>query len=457
MAGIFALSIDPKTYKGNFLEDLFWGTFYQQHLGEQYGGLSTRKGLEIKIQTHRGLFRHTFQNNLAGLEGKEGIGYCGYTREPFFVDSKIGQLSACFSGNIINRQELVDEFKSFGHIFERGGDDIEIIVKLIAQGTDVVDGIRRMTKKIKGAFSLLILTKEGIYAVRCPSAHWPLVIGQKRGAVAVASESGGFNNFGFKLVRDLKPGEIILLKNGRFEKKDIIFGKVQVCSFVWVYTAFPNGVFEGIPASLVRKRLGAALARRDIENGFIPDIVAPVPDSGRSHALGYHQEFCRQIMAGKIKRIPLLEEVLLKSPYAGRSFTPQEEEVRRLEARIKILTSGEVYTNKVLVVTDDSIVRGTQISENLVPKIELIGFKEIHFRISNPELRSYCPYGKTTRRGELFAARMPSKEERIRFLSSKAKNKNIVRSLEYNTVEELAEAIGLPRKDLCVDCDLPAK
>ncbi len=458
MAGLFALSIDLTAYQGKFLDDLFWETFYRQHLGEQYGGLSTWDGKKIKIQTHRGLFRNAFQNNLTDLKGTEGIGYCGHTREPLFVYSKIGEMSVCFSGNIINRQELVDEFKNFGHTFERGGDDIEIIVKLIAQGVDIIYGIKRMAEKIKGAFALLILTKEGIYAVRCPTGHWPLVIGEKKGAVVVSSESGGFKNFGFKLVRDIKPGEIVLLKKGKLETKGTISGeKVQICSFIWVYTAFPNGVFEGVPASLVRKRLGAALARRDIERGFIPDIVTPVPDSGRFHAVGYHQEFCRQMMEGKIRKIPLYDEVLLKWPYTGRSFTPQEEKERKLEARIKLLVSGEDYTGKVLVINDDSIVRGTQTSENLVPKAESLGVKEIHFRISNPELHSYCPYGKTTKRGELFAAKIPSKEERTEFLGSKAGNKQIVKSLEYNTVEDLVEAIGLPREQLCVDCDMLEK
>jgi len=457
MAGLFGLSIDPTTYKDNFLEDLFWETFYRQHLGEQYGGLSTHKeGQKIKIQTHRGLFRHTFQNNLAGLEGTEGIGYCGHTREPFLIGSKIGEMSICFSGNIINLSELVDEFENFGHIFERCGDDIEIIAKLIAQGVDVIDGIKRMVERIKGAFALLVLTKEGIYAARCPTGHWSLVIGEKKGAVAVSSESGGFKNFGFKLVRDLKPGEIVLLKDGHLIEKGIIPAeRIQECSFYGVYTSFANAIVHGVPASLIRKRLGAALARQDIERGFIPNIVAPVPDSGRFHAIGYHQEFCRQMMEGKIRKVPLYDEVLLKWPYAGRSFTPQEEDKRKLEAHIKLLISGEDYTGKVLVINDDSIVRATQTSENLVPKVESLGVKEIHFRISNPELHSYCPYGKTTKRGELFAAEIPSKEERIKFLGSKAGNKQIVKSLEYNTIGDLVEAIGLPQEQLCVECDLP--
>ncbi|MDP2910181.1 MAG: hypothetical protein Q8N58_00100, partial [bacterium] len=232
--------------------------------------------------------------------------------------------------------------------------------------------------------------------------------------------------------------------------------QTQICSFIWVYTAFPNGVFNGIPASLVRKRLGALLAQRDIKNGFIADRVAPVPYSGGSHAIGYHNEFCRQIIAGKIARLPFYDEVLLKYPYAGRSYTPQDEKRRRTEARIKLLTSAEDYRGQILVVCDDSIVRGTQTSENLVPKLESMGFKEVHFRISNPELLSHCPAGKTTKRGELFAAKIPLKQERIRFLNSKSE-RSIVKSLEYNVVDDLEKAIGLPLDQLCVDCDLNPK
>ena len=173
------------------------------------------------------------------------------------------------------------------------------------------------------------------------------MIGEKEGAVIVASESGGFANLGYRRVRDIEPGEVVLLKNGRWETKGRITPPtVQACSFYWVYTGFPNNVFEGVPDSLVRKRLGAALAARDIERGFVPDVVIPVPDSGRFHAIGYHQEFCRQMMAGKVARIPLYDELLLKYPYAGRSFIPRDQKQRDKEARIKLLASGEDCTGR---------------------------------------------------------------------------------------------------------------
>jgi len=444
MPGLFALSIDPSRYQAEFTKDLFWGTFYHQHLGEAYSGLSTFREGNFQIRTHRGLFRATFTRDLEGMGGTEGIGYCGGVREPHFTESKLGRLSCCFSGNITNLPELTERFKRFSHTFTRG-DDIEVMTDLVAQGSDVVDGLQKMTKDLQGAFCLLILSAEGIYAARCPSGHWPLVLGAKEGAVAAATESGGFRNLGFERVRDVEPGEIVLLKDGRWETKGHMPKcKIQVCSFYWAYTGFANNAFEGLPDSLVRKRLGASLAARDIEAGFIPDVVIPVPDSGRFHAVGYHQEFCRQMMAGKISRMPVYDELLMKYPYAGRSFIPQTKEQRDREARIKLLASGEDCSGKVVAVCDDSIVRGTQTQTDLVPKLRQTGVKEIHFRVSYPELRSHCQWGKTTKKGEVLAGRIPAIEDRIKFLG--------VEGLRYNTIEDLVRAIGRPIDELCVDC-----
>ena len=450
MPGFFVLSIEPKKYQGNFLDDLFGQTFYQQHLGEDYAGLATYKGGKINIRTHRGLFRPNFSNDMVGLEGTMGIGYCGDNREPILIDSKFGYFAACFSGNIINRDELVKRLKNDGHSFAWGGADIEIITKLIAQGEGYVDGIKRMNNEIQGAYSVAILTPEGIYIVSDPSGRWPLVIGEKTGAVAATTDPCGLTNWGFNYKRDVEPGEIVLLRDDYAETKDKIpSAKTQICTFVWVYTNFPNAVFKNIAVSAVRKRLGAALAKRDIKRGFIPDIVAPVPDSGRFCAIGYHQEFCRQINEKIIDRIPEYDEVLVKYPYAGRSYPRSNQMKRDLEATIKLLRSGESYSGKKVVVCDDSVRRGTQIERNLVPKLRALGINEIHFRISNPDSFSYCRWGKTIQKGELLAARIPSIKKRINFLS--------IDSLEYTTIQELAEAIGLPLETLCIDCDLPAQ
>jgi len=312
MAGMFGLSIDPEVYQCDFKEDLFWGTSYVRHLSEERSGLAAFKNNWITHDSSPGLFAPNFKNKMADFDGVEAIGYCGQADEPFLGDSELGPLCACFTGSIINRLELLTKIKKSGGLVERG-DEIEVILNLIVQGAingkGIVEGIKSMTRKIKGAYSLLILTQDGIFAVCCPKYRWPLVIGKKEGAVAVSIESGGFDNLGFKLVRDIEPGEILLIKNGSFRQVDKMPApSPRVCSFRWVYTDFVNSTICGIPASWVKKRLGAVSAQRDIKEEFIPHIVIPVPDSGRFSAIGYYQEFVRQMMLGKIKKIPFYDE-----------------------------------------------------------------------------------------------------------------------------------------------------
>ena len=480
MAGIFALSINPETYKGDFKEDLFWGTNYERHLSEEKSGLAGLKKGWITHESRPGLFAPNFKNKMDRFEGTEGIGYCGQDDEPFLGDSELGPLCACFTGNIINRAELLAEIKRSGDLVQRG-DSIEVILNLVVRGArdgkGIIEGIKEMTKKIEGSYSLLILTREGIFAVCCPNYRWPLMIAEKEGAVAIGAESGGFDNLGFELVRDIEPGEILLIKNGSFKQVDTMPAKnPKICSFRWVYTDFVNSIIKGIPASWVRKRLGAALARRDIEKGFIPHIIIPVPDSGRFHAIGYLHEFCRQMMLGKINRIPFYDEYLHKYGFS-RSFLRPTQEERQKTAHYKIVISGETInhflkmlkdaelgeiveeikrTERIIVVIcEDSVVRGVQIESNLAPKIRKVSEiktedgtlikVEIHVRASNPELLSHCPWGTTTKKGETLAQQCPKIEDRIRRMR--------IDGLAYNTIDDLIWSIGLPREQLCVDCD----
>ncbi|MBU3934385.1 hypothetical protein KKC00_00205 [Patescibacteria group bacterium] len=473
MAGLFGVSIDPKIHKIGLGEDLFWGVFYHQHLGEQFAGLASwdQDRRHMVIRTARGLLRPNFDGRMKIFRGREGIGCCGSARQPFRFGSKFGIISLAITGNILNFRELIQKFNSQpGQTFEHY-DETEVAAKLIAEGKNIIDGLCNLARSIKGAISLLLLTQDGIYGFYGPDGHWPLMIGEKNGAVAIASESAGFYNTGFKVSRDLKPGEIFLLRNGnvKFLQK-VDAPNPKICSFLWVYTNFVASVVRDIPSTCVRMRLGSALARKDIQKGFIPHVVFPIPDSGRFHALGYYWEFIKQLMLGKIGRAPIYFELLAKYPYAGRSFTPQTKEERDREARAKILPSGEDLEGFILeyfaglekartlektmdlvrpedldaVGCEDSIVRGTQLLGNFVPKLIGMGIKRVHIRASNPQLLSHCPWGQTTKKGEVIALRIPDLEERAKYLG--------LASLAYNTIGDLIRAIGLPEEELCMDC-----
>lgn len=462
MAGLVALSVDPEEFNGRFSfeETLMLLAFYHQHLGEQYCGFASyNEEVRRDISPQHGLVRPNFEGKMGCFSGTEAIGYCGSEREPFLGRSQTGKAAYCYSGALRNRDEILGNLFNDGCVLKYSS-DIEVIANVIARysslsegnviakHSSLLEGIEMaLLEGIKGSCSLLVLAEEGIYIALSPDGHWPMVIGEQKGAVAVASESTGFSNLGFSLARDLKPGEIVLIKNGKIEtlRRPVPFGP-QICKFLWVYTAFPCAVINGISVSEVRQKLGAALAQKDIQNGFIPDIVAPVPDSGWLHAIGYLNEFIRMMNNRWISRIPSLGLPILKYPYAGRSYTPPTQERRNLEAHIKIIECSGDFEGKTVVVVDDSVVRGTQIKANFGPRLRSLGFKEVHIRASNPELLSYCPWGNTTKQGETLADRIPDLEERARYLG--------VESIRYNSLQDLYEAIGLPEEALCVDCAL---
>ena len=312
-----------------------------------------------------------------------------------------------------------------------------------------------MTERMEGSYALAILTKEKIFVARGCDGHETLAIGTKQGAVAVCSESNSFYNQGFKMSRDIEAGEMVVLNKGNLESLGIIKTKKKIrhqpCSFKWVYTSFPTSVHFGISAAEVRRKLGARSAVRDIKEGFIPDIVAPVPDSGRFHAIGYIQEFIRQMNEGKIKKIPFYDEVLLKYTYASRSYTPADPRIRDIEAVKKIIPNTDNnYKGKVIVIVDDSIVRGTQSRNDLIPKIRAIGVSEIHFRVANSKLVSTCLWGKSNKKKKELGAYSVEKG-RIRTDEEMAEMLGID-SCKFNLSEDLAKAIGIPMEDLCTDC-----
>ncbi len=431
--GVFGICADT-----NILTDLFVGTFYLQHRGQQYGGLATFDGREMKIRTRKGLLRQGFADDLGGLDGYMGIGHVSlHVRQPIRLDARMGEFCCCFSGNINNLDAIIKDFKSKGHSFATA-DEIEVMGKLIASGKNIADGIERATETIDGSFSLLVLTPQGLYGVRSPKGHSPLVIGRRENAIAIASESCAFNNLGFNIVRDVKPGEIVFVRSEirlvgpeRIETlKQMSVNQVQYCTFEWVYTANPASTIEGQCVDVVRQRIGASLARRYPVKA---DLVAAVPNSGIGHAIGYAQE----------SGIPY-DRVFLRYDYADRSYTQFTQEIREREAKIKLIPIAPKIKGKRVILLDDSIVRGTQMKMDMAAKLRAAGVKELHARIACPPLMAPCRYGRSTRgKEELLAGRMPV-EQIASYLG--------LDGLGYNTIDDLVAAVGLHKEQLCLSC-----
>ncbi|MEA3492915.1 MAG: amidophosphoribosyltransferase [Candidatus Margulisiibacteriota bacterium] len=428
MCGIFAISASKSE---NIIDDLFLGTFYLQHRGQRYCGLSTYTGDGIRIRTHHGSVRATFTSDLGGMEGFCGIGHTSLRdRQPIKLDSKMGEFTICFEGNIINRDKLMEDLKREGHSFYTDS-DIEIIAKLIAQGDNFINGIERMANKIRGAYALVILTKGKIFAARDKHAFRPMVIGRRDGAVVVTSESCSFVNLGFSILRDVKPGEIIEIEEGEIMTRKIIESDlIQYCTFEWVYTANVASIIDGMPVDIARRNLGAALAKRFPAK---VDIVGAVPNSGIGHAIGFSQE----------SKIPY-DNVFIKYDYASRSYTQPTQKERDREAKTKLIPVPAKIENRSVVICDDSIVRGTQMKNDLVVKLRKNGVKEIHARVACPPLKAPCKYGVATRSKNELIAHQKSVEEIREYIG--------VDSLAYNALEDLGPACGKPLDQLCLSC-----
>lgn len=431
MAGIFGIFSEK-----DCSNDLFWGTHYLQHRAQDYCGLVVYDGKDFNGATHKGLIRQQFQTEeLEKLKGNYGIGVVSSERQPLSELSLAGGFSICFDGNIINYEELKNKMLQSGISFSgyrRPEDilDIAILSKIISSEMKFENGIKKLIESIQGDFAIICLKKEeGIYAAR----GWgrkPLILGKKDGSYAVSSESVSFVNTGFEIVRDVKPGEIVFINDqgihiiGNLNLQPIKYG-----TFEWIYNAYPTSVIDGKSVSEVRTKIGKALSKRYPTDA---DIVSPVPNSGRWHAIGYAQG----------SGLPY-EECFIRFDYSDRSYTPGEQKIRDQEAKTKLIPIESSIKGKRIVLVDDSIVRGTQMI-NRVKVLKELGAKEVHARIACPPLMCACNYGKTTRKDEDCIARRMEIKDIIKKIE--------VDSLCYATVEDLEEAIGIPRENLCLEC-----
>ncbi|MBU1112601.1 MAG: amidophosphoribosyltransferase [Candidatus Omnitrophica bacterium] len=459
MSGLFGV-----ISKGDCLKDLFYGTDYHSHMGTEYGGVAVL-GESFNRQIHnisQTQFKSKFYEDYKHMEGDKGIGVISdFDEQPIYLNSKFGPFCIVTAGLIDNRDKLVEkllqEGVTFSEVTKGGVNTAELIAKLISQGDDLIDGIEKMFNRIEGSCSLLLLTKDGIYAARDRRGYTPLAIGKKDSAYAITSETSAFPNLGFKIVKYVQPGEIVLVdQKGMHEKKSGLKDN-QICTFLWIYTGFPASTYEGINTEVVREECGKRLARRDKD--IEVDLVSGVPDSGVAHAIGY------AIESGKPYRRPLVKY----TPGYGRSYTPPSQETRDLIAKMKLIPIKDIIKGNRIVVCEDSIVRGTQLKNFTVKKLWEAGAKEVHARPACPPLMFPCKFCLSTRSFDELAARKAIKaiegkevEDISEYLDSNSSKyakmvawiaKDLeVTTLRYQTIEDLIEAVGLPKEKLCLYC-----
>ena len=453
--------------KSSCTADLFYGTDYNSHLGTKRGGMATYNAEEKMFarsihNLESAYFRSKFEDELDKFNGNSGIGVISDTDpQPIILNSHLGRFAIVTVAKIANMEELEAELLSknmhFSELSSGQTNQTELVALLIIQGKNFVEGIENVYNHIKGSCSMLLLTEDGIIAARDKWGRTPIVIGKKDGAYAATSESSSFPNLDYEIDRYLGPGEIVRLRADGVEQLRKPNEGMQICSFLWVYYGFPTSCYEGRNVEEVRFLSGLKMGQRDASE---VDCACGIPDSGVGMALGYAEG----------KGVPYHRAIAKYTPTWPRSFTPSRQEMRSLVAKMKLIPNRAMLNGKRLLFCDDSIVRGTQLRDNVKVLYEC-GAKEVHIRIACPPLIYSCPFiGFTASKSplELITRRI------IKELEGD-ENKNLEKyattgspeyermveimrerfgftSLRFNTLETLVESIGLPKCKLCTHC-----
>ena len=423
--------------------NLYYGLRILQHRGQESAGIAVFDG-EIRARRGMGLVHEVFtQDDLEALQGHAGIGHVRYSTtgssvvenaQPITCQSSIGDIALAHNGDIVNADLLRSELQRKGWGFMTSSDS-EVIVRLlaneIAQSGDIERAMRDFTNVLVGAYSVVLLVRDTVYAIRDPLAVRPLCVGEIDGSYVVASESVVFDTLGGKFLRDLKPGEIVKLSPDGFESFRIPHPTHAAhCMFEWVYFSRPDSVLDGRLVYDARVRIGQELAR---EYPVDADIVVPVPESGRAQAQGY----------SKASGLPVIEG-LIKNRYIERTFIMPEQTDREQSVLLKLNPIRSAVKGKRVVLVDDSIVRGTTIKKIVRILREQGGAKEVHLRIGCPPIRAPCFLGIDMKTRDQFIANGRTVEEVADFIQAD--------SLGYLSLRGLIKALQHSREDLCLGC-----
>ncbi|MDA3890725.1 MAG: amidophosphoribosyltransferase [Salinivirgaceae bacterium] len=461
MSGFFG-SISKK----DCVADVFYGTDYHSHLGTKRAGLaffSKEDGFQRAIHSlEDGYFRNKFENDIANWDATSGIGVISDNEaQPILVTSHLRRYAVATVAKINNIDELetyfTDQHRTFSETSQGGINPTELVAMLISEGDDFLSGIENVYNRVKGSCSMLIITPDELIVARDQLGRTPIIIGKKEGAFAASFETCAFSNLGFETDKFVGPGEVVRITAEGHEQMRKPGDKMQVCSFLWVYYGYPPSVYEGINVDECRYKCGAALAERD---DLEADFIAGIPDSGVGHAMGYSHK----------KGVPLKRPYSKYTPTWPRSFMPQNQKTRDLVAKMKLIPNKALIKDGRGIFLDDSIVRGTQLKDN-VQDLHAAGIKEVHMRIACPPLTYPCEYLNFSRsRSNMDLATLKavyelegkedinmkeysdSSTEKYAAMIEQIRKTLDLTSLKFQKLDDLVEAIGLPKEKLCTHC-----
>lgn len=465
MGGFFGVAS-----KQDCVLELFYGVDYHSHLGTRRGGMATygENGFCRAIHNiENSPFRTKFDKDVTEMKGYLGIGCISdFEPQPLLIQSHLGSFAITTVGKINNFEELLKKVFENGHAHfqEMTNGQVnatELVAALICQKKSMVEGIRYVQELVDGSMTMLVLTKEGIYAARDRYGRTPVVIGQKEDGYCVSFESFAYINLGYTDYRELGPGEIAFVTPDKVETVGAPGKCKKVCSFLWVYYGYPTSSYEGVNVEEMRYKCGSMLAKRD-KGSVEPDVIAGVPDSGIAHAIGYSNE------AGISYARPFIKY----TPTWPRSFMPTNQSQRNLIARMKLIPVHALIKDKKLLLIDDSIVRGTQLRET-TEFLYQSGAKEVHIRTACPPLLYGCRYLNFSRSKselDLITRRIirekegencpkeileqysdPTSEKYAEMVEEVRKQLNFT-SLRFHRLDDLVESIGLKPCELCTYC-----
>lgn len=462
MGGIFGVAS-----KSSCVLDLFFGVDYHSHLGTRRGGMALYgpNGFNRAIHNiENSPFRTKFERDVDELEGNIGIGCISDNEpQPLLVQSHLGSFAITTVGKINNMQELIQKAYDNGHthFLEMSGGSInatELVASMINQQNSIVEGIRYAQEMIKGSMTMLVMTKEGLYAARDRMGRTPLMVGKKQDAFCVSFESFAYINLGYEDYHELGPSEIVYVTPESVVTVGSAQEEMKICSFLWIYYGYPNSTYEGVNVEQMRYKCGAMLAERD---HIKPDIVAGVPDSGIPHAIGYANH----------SGIPFARPFIKYTPTWPRSFMPTQQSQRNLIARMKLIPVDALIREKSLLLIDDSIVRGTQLRET-TEFLYHSGAKEVHIRPACPPLLYGCKYLNFSRSNselDLITRRVilkreganaehvlsdysnPDSENYQEMVNDICKELKFT-SLIYHRLDDMIASIGISPCKLCTYC-----